>query len=293
MSLKQLFLRASLLIMALFMSSVFLGAQSGGLSIGKGVVLGDTTQVHVLTTNSQERIIGSAMDIDGDKLLFIPRYAEEVVEFPTAEVRSVRLFQVGYSDNNLSDGTYLYTALPGANRGGRYRNVSVLGSLAEFDLNKNVRLGVGFLLPVGIAVSQRIRASLSPGLHVGLSNQSVWSLRQFDDNELAGDLAGLVTLGDNRLFLSMGYHFFYSTSFFSEDSRGVSMMVGGQISDQWHLYSEWMYTETRSFRGSGLIPSFSASCSLNRWRIRFGVFWGYGELVTDSPLPIVGADYRW
>lgn len=289
---KQLLLKASFSFLVFFISCTYLAAQSGGFSIGQGVVFGDTTQVHVLTTTSQERIIGYGMDIDGSKLLFRLRYAEEVVEFPVEEVRSIRLFRAGASNNDLSDGTYLQTALPGAERGGRYRNVSLVGNVAEFDLNKNVRLGAGFLLPVGFAFTQRVRASITPKLHIGASNQTVMSLIGGSTGEVVGDLAGILTLGDNSLFLSMGYHFFYSPDD-DPGSRGVSMMVGAQISDNWHLYSEWMYSENRRFRDTGLIPSFSASCQLNRWRIRFGVFWGYGELITDFPFPLVGADYRW
>ncbi|MEO0788820.1 MAG: hypothetical protein AAFY36_09165 [Bacteroidota bacterium] len=268
-------------------------AQSLGLSIAPNVRLNDTTQLQVLITKDYDRLVGYALDIDGQDLIFRLRFADAPSRFAMSELRALRVLQAGLIGNDLSDGTYLQTALPGAAGGGRFRNVSLLGNLAEFDVNENLRVGIGAFIPVGLALTQRLRASISPKIHLGISNQAVWSLRRFDDEELVGDFAGLLTLGDNKLFMSLGYHFFYSTSGFSQDSRGVSLMVGGQISDQWHLYSEWLFTETRNFGDSGVLPSFSASCQLDRWRIRFGFFWGTGDVSTESPIPLVGVDYRW
>ncbi|MEM8582657.1 MAG: hypothetical protein AAGF87_00240 [Bacteroidota bacterium] len=282
-------------VLLFLLSTIFytVDAQSLGLSIAPGVRLNDTTQLHVLTTKNYDKLVGYAIDVDGQDLVFRPRFADRPSRFLLSELRSLRVLRAGLAGNDLTDGTYLQTALPGADRGGRFRNVSVLGNLAEFDLNKNLRLGAGLLLPIGLVFSQRVRVSLSSKIHVGLSNQMVMSLQRFNYGNLDGDLAGLLTLGDNRLFMSMGYHFFYSTDAFSQDSRGVSLMAGGQISDQWHLYSEWVFAENRGFRDSGLLPSFSASCQLQRWRIRFGFFWGTGDVSTESPLPLVGVDHRW
>ena len=222
----------------------------------------------------------------------------ESLTIPLSYVRSLRLFKPVLEDDKFADGTYLRTALPGAEGRLHYRNLMLLGNSVEYDLNSNFRIGAGVFVPVGFSFTQRIRVGLTEQIHLGVSNQSVWDVfinnEDFfneNSNALVGDLSGILTLGSNRAFVSISYHLLYDTSFPS-DENGIGLAVGGQISPAWHLYSELLFVEQEG-SGTGFIPSVSGAYRVNNWRIRMGLFAGFLDVYTNSPLPFIGVDYHW
>ncbi|MEM7571541.1 MAG: hypothetical protein AAF433_01520 [Bacteroidota bacterium] len=269
-------------------------AQSG-LRLGRGVRLGDSTQLQLVSTTRFDKIIGYGLNIDGDELVFQPQNMDETLSIPLEYVRSLRLYKQTLEDDRFSDPSYLRTALPGADGRLQYRNLMLLSNMVEYDINSNIRIGAGVLVPVGLSFTQRLRVSLADRIHLGVSNQSVWDILIDDGdsfgNSLAGDLSGILTLGSNQAFVSVSYHLLYDTSF-PTDEHAIGLAVGGQLSPAWHLYSELFFVEQAS-GGTGFVPSVSGAYRVNNWRFRMGLFAGFLDLFTNTPLPFLGVEYYW
>lgn len=288
--------RSQLGVLLFCLLSSSLLAQSG-LRLGKGVRLGDSTQLQLISTTRFDKIIGYGLDIEGDELLFQPQNMDETLSIPLEYVRSLRLYKQTFEDDRFSDPSYLRTALPGADGRLQYRNLMLLNNMVEYDINPNIRIGAGVLVPVGFIATQRLRVNIAKQIHLGLSNQSVWDvlLNNQDGfnsgNTLVGDLSGMLTLGSNQAFVSISYHLLYDTSF-PADENAIGLAVGGQLSSAWHLYSELFLVEQAS-GGTGFIPSVSGAYRVNNWRIRMGLFAGFLDLFTNTPLPFLGVEYYW
>ncbi|MEL6141960.1 MAG: hypothetical protein AAFQ37_02740 [Bacteroidota bacterium] len=271
-------------------------AQSG-LRIGPGVVLGDTTQLHQLVLVNFTQFLGVGMDIDGNELVFQLRSTATPNRFPIDEVRFLGLVNqdadIGYAVDPagpvMSDLTYLRTALPAEGKG-RFRNVSVTYSIAEFNVNKNIQLGIGLLTPVGPLATQRFQFSVGDHVHLGISNQmTLVVLDPFIGPFLIGDLTANLTLGNSDGLLNVGYGLGYDTSF--DNIPTIRFGGGGRIANSWHVYGELAIFEGE-FETS-LWPSVSAAYGKNRHRWRFGLFTGILDGFEGPPLPLVGYDYHW
>lgn len=275
-----------------------------GLRIGPGVTLGDESQVHQLILKDFTRLLGTAMGIDGDELLFQLRYAENTNRFPLEEVRFIGLADQASGTsrpiNNsnyidppaLSDLTYLRTALPTQGKG-RVRVIDIAYSIAEFNINENIQLGAGILTPVGPLFTQRLRAGLGKYVNIGIANQSsIILVDPFEGAFLIGELTGNLTIGDEDRLLNLGAGLGYDTSF-DETSFTVRIGAGGRISPAWHLYGELAIFEGSRGGISSTFPSISCSYAIRRHRWRFGIFAGFSDNFLSPPLPLVGYDYHW
>lgn len=284
-----------------------LAAQSYRSRIHHRVRIGDTTQLHQLILLDYSKLLGVAQDIDDDNIYFQLRSSAEVSTIPLEELRFLGIF-TGESYSGLgsiptvglADLTYERTALP-FQTGAQLRVINLIYSVAEWNLNEHIQLGAGLAGPLGLIATQKLRFSLSPSVHVGLSNQLLNTFL-FDSRALLGDSHVMLTLGSEQRFFNIGTGILFNTDAFSDTSSwGHRMAVGGMVGKKWHLYSEVLMIldddDDRFFgsRDLTLIPSFNASLSVRRHRWQFGL----ATVVLDEdsffppPIPYIGYSYYW
>lgn len=273
--------------------------------IGSGVLVGDESQLHEIILVDFSKLLGHCAKIDKNTVFFKLRDAIEVTELPIDQVRFLGVYEqtgntitrgrngekaAAYNRVAFADGTYLRTALPTHTKG-QYRNIDLIYNVAEFNLNRNVQLGVGAFVPAGFLSTQRLRFSIAKEVHLGVSNQSLLVLLSIDPPFIVGDLNANFTVGNENRFVNFGGGFFYNTS---DDMRTthLNIAMGGRIAENWHVYGEMAVFDD----GFDIIalPSFSAAHGVRRHRWRFGFFNVFNpESSFLAPLPFIGYDYYW
>lgn len=299
-------MRFGTIILLLALGSA-LAAQSYRSRIHHKVQIGDTTQLHQLILLDYSKLLGVATDVDKDNVYFKLRSSAEVSTIPLEQLRFLGIFvsdsYSGLSSAStigLSDLTFERTALP-YKTGAQLRVINLLYAVTEWNLNKNLQLGVGLAGPLGLVATQRLRFSLGKGVHLGLSNQLL-NIVLTDINALLGDTHVMLTVGSERRFFNIGTGILFNTDAFDDTtSWGHRMAVGGKVGKKWHLYSELLMVlsnnENRFFssRDLTLLPSFNGSLAVRRHRWQFGLM----TVVLDEdsifppPIPYVGYSYYW
>ncbi|OAV45020.1 hypothetical protein A3850_011215 [Lewinella sp. 4G2] len=267
----------------------------------------DTTVTHQLILLDYSKLLGTAVRFTPDSLFFRMHAAAEVSAFPAEQVRYLGVYQPKFNPDDeqfassapgFQDLTYERTALPFQEKA-RFKIINLLYLGTEFALNDNFEVGVG-LAPVGLLLTQRARVSITPKVHVGVSNQSIYfpffgNTNRGGTGVLVGDVTALLTLGDDRGFLNIGSGYFYNTDVRNERIFLQRLAAGGRVSKYWHLYAEAMASLNRRNDDAELYPSFTAAYGKRRHRWRFGVFTVYQQerRVRIPPLPYVGYTRYW
>lgn len=295
------------IILLLFAFGASLTAQSYRSRIHHKVSIGDTTQLHQLIMLDYSKLLGVALDIDDDNVYFQLRSSADVSTIPLEELRFLGIF-VTDSFNGIGSGpkagfadlTYERTALP-YHTGAQLKVVNLIYSVVEWNLNKNLQLGVGLAGPLGLIANQRLRFSISPQLHVGVSNQLLTALL-FETNALLGDSHVMLTIGNEYRFLNIGTGILFNTDAFDDTASWAHRMaVGTKVGEKWHLYSEVLMVLSNnensffSNRDLTLLPSFNGSLTVRSHRWKFGLMTVF--LDEDSffppPIPYIGYAYYW
>jgi hypothetical protein len=295
------------IILLLFALGSTLVAQSYRSRIHHKVRIADTTQLHQLIMLDYSKLLGVAMDVDADSIYFQLRSSAEVSAIPLEELRFLGIF-VSESLSGLGPGpaagfadlTYERTALP-YHTGAQLKVVNIIYSVVEWNLNKNIQLGVGLAGPLGLLATQRFRFSLGPGVHLGFSNQLLTTVL-LDPNALLGDSHVMLTVGNEQRFFNLGTGILFNTDAFDDTTSWAHRMaVGGKVGNKWHFYSEVLMVlsdnEGRfsNSRDLTLLPSFSGSLAVRSHRWKFGLLTVL--LDEDSffppPIPYIGYAYYW
>lgn len=279
-----------------------LSAQNYKSRIHYRVNIGDTSQIHQLILLDYSKLLGTAEEINNDTIYFKVRAAVETSAIPVKQMRYLgeylpkvkgrRTFNSVSVIPAFSDMTYERTALPFTSKG-QLRIVQLLYIVSEFNLNDHVQIGVGLAGPLGILTTQKLRTSITPKVHLALSNQLLYLpvLSGFENTTvIIGDVSAIATLGDENAFLNIGYGRFYNT-----DTNGDSAWLpraggGGRISPKWHLYGEAIISLNRESSLLELYPSVNASYGSRRHRFQFG----FATIFRDQdnffppPIPYVG-----
>ena len=281
-----------------------LSAQSYRSRIHYRVELGDTTQTHQLVLLDYSKLIGLAKEVRRDTLVFRLHGAGEDSFIPANDIRFLGLFgqerrSSAYQTKTpgFTDMTYERTALPYHGRG-QYRTIMLLYHVAEFNLNEHLQLGAGLAGPLGVLLTQRVRTSITPNLHVGISNQFLWPpiVQAFTEEFIyVGDLTGIITLGTGDRFLNLGGGIFYASDAADRTVWLSRMGIGGRIGSRWHAYAEAIVSQQARLRHLELYPSVSAAYGNRRHRFQFGMFSILldQETFTPPPLPFVGYALYW
>lgn len=299
-----------ILLLLLFLSIAnCLAAQSYKSRIHYKVELGDTSQLHQIILLDYTKLLGLATKIQGDSIYFRVRSAAEESIIPIRELRYLGVFvasdspgkerQSFYGTPAFTDLTYERTALPLKGKG-QVRVINLIYGVAEWNINENLQLGAGLGGPLGVLFTQKLRFSLTPDLHVGLTGQEMWAplVFSFDGGTtILGDISAVVTIGNDRRFANLGTGILFNTDDDDSPVRSHRFGLGGQVGERWHIYGEFLMAtgSDRRFSNLSLFPSLNASLGIRRHRWKFGVFTIF--LDEDSffppPLPYVGYSYYW
>jgi len=183
----------------------------------------------------------------------------------------------------FTDLTYEPTALPYGTKA-EVKTINLIYATTEWSLNDHFQIGVGLAGPLGILATQRARWSLSPLIHVGVSNKLLYvPVNQAFGNgrlPLLGDLHGMLTIGTGRRFLNLGTGLLYDNvnggrGDGSGTAWGHRMGIGAQLSKRWSIYSEALMILSSSgrFRNRSLVllPTFNAALHVRQHRWNFGI----------------------
>ncbi len=288
-----------------------LSAQSYRSRIHYKVKLGDTQQLHQLILLDYTKLLGVALEIKDNEILFQLRSSPEVSTIPLSQLRFLGIFTgangkasaLNWTETvGLADLTYERTALPYQTKS-QLRVINLLYVVPEFNLNKHLQVGLGLAGPLGVLATARLRFSVLPKVNIGVSNQTL--LPPFDQGFqrsifLIGDIHAMMTIGDEDKFFNLGTGFFYNTDDFVRNAWTHRLAIGGRLSSKWHLYAEMMLVLDRednffSSREVTLLPTVNAALGKRRHRWQFGVmsvFLGSGDVV-PFPIPYVGYQYYW
>ena len=302
-------MRPFLIVACLFFSGA-LFCQSYESRINYKVVLGDTSQLHQIILVDYSKMLGTAMKVERDSIYFQLRSAVEVSAIPLAELRYLGLFNSSETPEGrrklfpdipeFTDLTYERTALPLHGKG-QVRVINLVYAVSEWNLNDNIQLGAGLGGPLGILLTQKLRASITPDVHIGITGQELYApLVNFDNTGVVlGDIAAVLTLGNDRRFVNLGTGILFNTDV-GDDSPITSHRfgIGGKIGEKWHLYGEFLMTvpnERDRFADLNLFPAFTAAYGSKRHRWQFGIFTVFfdEDNFFPPPLPYVGYAYYW
>lgn len=298
--------------LAFFFLSGALLSQSFESRIHYKVVLGDTSQLHQIILLDYTKMLGNALEIENDSIYFQLRSAVAPSAIPMSEVRYLGVFNSSDTPagrNKLFPGvpdftdlTYERTALPLHGKG-QIRVINLVYAVSEWNLNDNLQVGAGLGGPLGILLTQKLRTSITPDLHIGITGQQLWVplVFTFDNSQIIlGDIAAVLTVGNDRRFVNIGSGLLFNTDADNDESPITSHRfgIGGQIGEKWHLYGEFLMTvpkETDRFSDLNFFPAFSAAYGSKRHRWRFGVFTVFfdEDNFFPPPLPYVGYSYYW
>lgn len=296
------------LIGLFFLLACGLSAQEYLYRINDKVVEGDSSQLHQLILLDYSRLLGTLEYVGQDSLYFRLRAAAEPSAIPLRDLRYVGLLTTAAADSAryvvpvFNDLTYERTAFP-LNGKGQVRTINLLYAAVEWNLDQHIQLGVGLGGPFGILLTQKFRKTLAPGLHVGIVGQELLATPLvFLDNRwpLVGDIAAVVTLGDDRRFLNLGAGLLFSTAAGGDASpqQSFRLGVGGKLARKWHLYGEFLMTVPNRddrFGGLSLFPGLTGTYASRRHRWQFGLFTAVfdQDSFVPPPLPYVGYIYYW
>lgn len=302
-------MRSGLLLLLTLALSFSLAAQSYQSRIHYKVKLGDTEQLHQLILLDYSKLLGTALEIENDEIFFQLRSSSEVSVIPLKELRFLGVF-TGTNGNpvsglnaatvGLADLTYERTALPYQTKS-QLRVINLIYAVTEWNTNEHLQFGLGLAGPLGILVTTRLRYTVLPDVHVGLSNQFLFPplLQGFSNNLLAlGDAHAMVTVGNENRFFNLGTGILYNTEF-NESAWGHRMAIGGSLSAKWHLYAEGLLVLGRNNdfnpRDVSFLPSVNGALGVRRHRWQFGVFSVFTDTGFSSPVPVpyVGYAYYW
>jgi|GEM_PF-1690463 hypothetical protein len=302
-----------LLTTCLFVLAFCLFGQSYESRIHYKVRLGDPEQLHQLILLDYTKLLGKALDVTADSIYFQLRNAAELSVVPINQLRYLGIFSQELTGSGgrpyagrvgLSDMTIERTALPYQTKA-RLKVVQLLYTVTEWNLNKNIQLGVGLLGPIAFIATQKLRFTVAPDVHVGLSNQIGFPPFGQGFNEgkplLVGDVHALLTIGNEDRFFNLGTGYFYNTDIFTDGARNHRIGIGGKLDSKWHLYSEALILlndddgRFRSFRELVVIPSLNAALSVrsHRWQFGLATFFVDQNDIFPPPIPYVGYTYYW
>jgi hypothetical protein len=291
--------------------SFSLAAQSYQSRIHYKVKLGDIRQLHQLILLDYTKLLGVAMDIEGDRIYFQLRSSTEVSVIPLDKLRFLGIFtgKTGKTINGrsqtaipLTDLTYERTALPYPTKA-QLRVINLIYIVPEWNINKHLQVGIGLAGPLGILATARLRYTVLPDVHLGLSNQTLlppFSQGFIDGPLVLGDAHAMVTIGSDKRFFNFGTGLLYNTDEFEGSAWGHRVALGGQVSRKWHLYAESLMVLGRNRNGDprdvSILPSINAALGARSHRWQFGlitVYSGFSNDIGPLPIPYVGYSYYW
>ncbi len=247
--------------------------------ISKNIIIGDTTQVHVLNTENDDRFVGRVTKIENTTVFFLFNDTKEL-EFSLMEIRSLVLFKeqtvsetkissTGNPDYDRAKAEYYarrknrnktavlngeenlffsptsYTLGKGKKE---YRNIMVFYNRIDFGLTDNLDIGFDLLpLIVTNVFATRIKAGvpLSDNINIGFGG-SVYATIQsnFGGPDVTGTTHtyGTATFGNKDKFINVGFG--YGFPFRPESgAEGSSLLTFGgalRVGKRWKVIADFI-----------------------------------------------------
>ena len=288
------------LICSLFLMAGAVQAQSYTQRINHRVAIGDTSQVHQLILRDYTRLRGTVLEVRRDSIVMQVASVPEAVRVPTFQMRHIGILPRSERLQAVADGdvpamddlTLVRTALPFPRRK-RLKTVMLVYNSLEWQLDRHVQLGVGAALPFGLLLNQRYRTSLTPYLHVGVSNETLlvpFLIFGEDGFPAVGDLTTMLTVGSGAQFLHLGYGIFYNLTDGTEPVPNFRVGAGTRISRRVHLYGELVGVLEPDDRFT-LLPSLNLARTVRRHRWSFGLATSFVEREFNSGVPVPYVSY--
>ncbi len=247
--------------------------------ISKDIIIGDTTQVHVLNTENGDRFVGRVTKIVNTTVFLLFKDTKEL-EFALSEISSLVLFKEqksgGTSRGPVRNADYLrakaeyearntgkdqsailngeehlffsptaYTLGKGKNE---FRNIMVFYNRIDFGLSDNIDIGFDLMPLIGVNVfATRIKAGvpLSDFVNIGFGGSVFFVIQpnNFRRRDVTGTTHtyGTATFGSKDKFINVGYG--YAFPFASETSEGSTLLTFGgalRIGKRWKLMADFV-----------------------------------------------------
>ena len=292
-------------LFVVFLFVADLSAQSYEDRVNPEVVPGDTSQRHQVILRDYTRLRGLVTEIREDSFFLVVATVPDTLALPTAALRHLGLYRPERWEesgprrrsgeiSDLNDLTYLRTALPFAARK-HIKSVMLVYNAIDWTLNDHWQLGTGLAGPLGVLFTQRYRTSLTPYLHVGLSNETLFVPLGDVTNggfPAVGDLTTLLTLGNPSQFMTTGFGLFYSGGEQSGSVYNYRVGAGLRVSRRVHLYGEMLgfYDSNNTFT---LLPSLNIAVAKNRNRWSYGLMSVLVDPDSFIPFPIPYISYTY
>ena len=282
-----------------------LRAQSYEDRVNPEVVLGDTSQRHQVILRDYTRLRGLVTEIREDSFFLMVATVPDTLALPTDQLRHLGLYRPEKWEAtqtrrrtrqvyDLDDLAYVRTALP-YSAGKHIKSVMLAYNAIDWRLNEHWQLGTGLAGPLGVLFTQRYRTSLTPYLHVGLSNETLFVPLGDVTNggfPAVGDLTTLLTVGSPTQFLTTGFGIFYSGGNRRGPVYNYRLGAGLRVSRRVHLYGEMLgfYERTDSFV---LLPTLNIAVAKNRNRWSYGLMSVLLDPDSAVPFPIPYISYTY
>lgn len=263
--------------------------------------LGDTTQVHILHTRSDERLEGRVTGFDAEKLTFLLENQNIRVfllsEIWFVEVKSEKTPVIpakydgtqGVTDNLL----YTPTAWMLKRKQARYRNLMVLYNSLDYGFTDHINGGVSiFSILITGMVSARVKAGFKLGkyLHIAAAGQ-VFSIFLVETELAAGAMGyGVLTFGTSENYLNLGIGRAFAGDI---DDPATAFNWGGsfRIHPKWRLFGEYLVLRNE-FDGKGVLSTLGTSWFNQEHRVDAGVTVLPSTARRTGLIPVAGYAYR-
>jgi len=293
----KIFLRITFVILGLFFFSLIGQAQF----ISKNIVVGDTTQVHVLKTENGDRFVGRVIRIENTTIYFL-FLKKNTLEFNLTEVSSIALLNertsngTGRASNEYRRAREIYdkrNSLPNVLTGeenlffapsaftygkkkGEYRTTMVFYNRLDYGLTENIDIGLDLMPLIGfnlIALRGKVGLPLAKNIIVGFGSSLYVTIIPFTFNDDvtrgATHTYGVATIGNRERFINFSYG--YALPFNPQEEDGATTLnIGGSM----RIGERWKLMVDLNFIGSVNDPefyTFGASWFNRRNRFDFGI----------------------
>ncbi|PPK85780.1 hypothetical protein CLV84_2687 [Neolewinella xylanilytica] len=290
------------LFFSLLISVCTLRGQNYEDRINREVVIGDTTQTHQVILRDYSRLRGTVTEVRSDSFFLKVASVPESLAIPTDALRHLGLYRPERSPElvsprpareiaDLDDLTLVRTALPFATDR-RFQTVMLAYNAIEWRFGEHFEIGTGIAGPLGVLFNQRYRTSLTPYLHVGLSNELLLFplIGSSADFPVVGDLTTLLTVGNATQFFNAGVGLFYGGGGNDGPTYNYRVGAGVRVSRRVHLYGE-MLGYFDPFDGFGLLPSLNVAVAKRRHRWSYGIMSVFLDSEFNPAVPIPYISY--
>lgn len=241
--------------------------EATGQQISGNLIIGDSTQMHVLITTNEDRFVGQVTKIENTTVYFLFQNKMNL-EFEFGDIESIMVKgEEGYEDRyenpqryrntrksrkevksaGISGEQALFygpTAHTYGKKHGEYRNLMVFYNRINFGLSENIDLGVDFMPLIAInivALKGKVGFPVSDLISVGVGGSTYMVFRNniFNEDTFTGanHAYGVATIGGRDKFINLGFGYAFPINVETSFTSAPVINIGGCLSlnEKWKL----------------------------------------------------------